>query len=100
MRMRGTTRPTFCCALSSIHPKAKKKYSVDTSKRWNTHGAIVKEDRNRYFYIPLKESVQQLLVPKVEEGNYVLLFGPRAASKSTHLEEAKDLLNDKYCILS
>ena len=44
--------------------------------RKNGHQRAITKDRSRYFYVPLKESAETILLPKVEDGNYVLLFGP------------------------
>lgn len=49
----------------------------------------------------VKEAAEMLLFlqDSGREGGYVLLKGLRVATKSTYLEEAKDIILDKYCCL-
>ncbi len=69
-------------------------------KTWTTNRAITKKNRENYYYISLADSVKNLLVPKIQKGGYIMLYGPRAASKTTHLNELKEQLEKDYCVVS
>ena len=77
-------------------------FSLDlkNAKEWTANGAISLLKRNSVYYVSLAASVKRILLPGIERGDYMMLYGPRASSKSTHIEEAIDILeqNDYTCL--
>ncbi|KAL6073763.1 hypothetical protein QOT17_004760 [Balamuthia mandrillaris] len=54
----------------------------------------------RLLLHPLANSTKQVLLPFIQRGDFVMFYGPRAASKSTHIEEAKEQLQNELTCLT
>ena len=61
-------------------------------RTWTVNGAITPEKRSSYFYTDVKKQNEELLLPGIERGSYIMLHAPRASGKSTRMEAAVEQL--------
>jgi hypothetical protein len=70
-----------------------------SDRKFTINGAITDLTRDTYFYddpAPLNETTLQL--PLVRTGKYVMMFGPRAAGKSTCMLRAYEQLGQDFFV--
>lgn len=64
---------------------------------WTVNGAITHSERYSHYYLDQAPRNEELLLPHIRKGNYVMLYGARASGKTTRAFRAMEQLEDYCC---
>jgi len=67
-------------------------------RKFTVNGALLAND-NAHYKVDFAPQNEEVLVPRVDEGAYVMLYGPRASGKTTRLNTLVEQLKGRYVFL-
>ena len=72
---------SFCCTYYLISASGCHRISLKRRK-WAVNSAITQNERLDVYFVDPSEG-NRTIIEKINEGTYLLLYGPRASGKST-----------------
>eukprot|EP01128_Nolandella_sp_AFSM9_P007600 TRINITY_DN421_c0_g1_i1.p1 TRINITY_DN421_c0_g1~~TRINITY_DN421_c0_g1_i1.p1 ORF type:complete len:618 (+),score=126.91 TRINITY_DN421_c0_g1_i1:76-1929(+) len=90
---------SFAASPSPVSSPPVKKALRSKKQSWTVNGAITADSREIYYYLDPALGNEELLLPHVREGNYVMLYGARASGKTTRAFRAMEQLEDYCCLM-
>eukprot|EP01128_Nolandella_sp_AFSM9_P007604 TRINITY_DN421_c0_g1_i5.p1 TRINITY_DN421_c0_g1~~TRINITY_DN421_c0_g1_i5.p1 ORF type:complete len:618 (+),score=132.83 TRINITY_DN421_c0_g1_i5:76-1929(+) len=90
---------SFAASPSPVSSPPVKKALRSKKQSWTVNGAITADSREIYYYLDPALGNEELLLPHVREGNYVMLYGARASGKTTRAFRAMEQLQDYCCLM-
>eukprot|EP01124_Arcella_intermedia_P037273 TRINITY_DN9941_c0_g4_i4.p2 TRINITY_DN9941_c0_g4~~TRINITY_DN9941_c0_g4_i4.p2 ORF type:complete len:294 (+),score=32.24 TRINITY_DN9941_c0_g4_i4:29-910(+) len=89
---------------TSLHFKSKllsiRSFCRENRKVFTQNGAITTSDIARYFYVDPRPTNEKILLPRIRQGDYIMLYGARGSGKTTRAFAAEKQLENEFCCLS
>lgn len=67
-------------------------------RKFTVNGALLADD-NVHYKVDFGPQNEEILVPRVHKGAYVMLYGPRASGKTTRINTLMEQLKERYVFL-
>eukprot|EP01104_Vermistella_antarctica_P009763 TRINITY_DN253_c0_g1_i1.p1 TRINITY_DN253_c0_g1~~TRINITY_DN253_c0_g1_i1.p1 ORF type:complete len:468 (-),score=77.12 TRINITY_DN253_c0_g1_i1:458-1861(-) len=88
----------FHCAVRS-HLRGSFRFFSSRQRKFTVNGALLAAD-NVHYKVDFGPQNEEILVPRVDEGAYVMLYGPRASGKSSRVNTLMEQLKERYVFLN